>query len=50
MIEFIERNGAELMLGPDGVDDAVSTMVGVVAGNVSEQDSVEWVEARVRVG
>lgn len=55
MNEFIERNGFELTVDDDDDDkddddddDAFATLVGVAAGNVSEEELASWVSARIR--
>ena len=47
MIEFIERNGRALRVGPAETEVVVATMVKVAAGEVSEQEFVAWVQPRI---
>ena len=46
MNDFIERNGFELII--DDEDEALEILVGVAAGNVSEEELATWVAARIR--
>lgn len=47
MIEFIERNGCALRVGPAETEVVVATMVKVAAGELSEQEFVAWVQRRI---
>jgi hypothetical protein len=50
MVEFIERNGSLLELGPADAAEAVAdVLVGLAAHRFSEQDFVDWVAHRLRL-
>jgi hypothetical protein len=49
MVEFIERNGGVLDLGPtDTVEAVADVLVDLAAHRLSEQGFVEWVVHRLR--
>jgi death-on-curing protein len=47
MVEFIERNGGALLLTTTDPGEVVSAMVHLAAGDMSEQDFVDWVRRRL---
>ncbi len=50
MVEFIERNGSMLELGPADAAEAVAdVLVDLAAHRLSEQDFVDWVAHRLRL-
>jgi death-on-curing protein len=46
MREFLERNGRRLRRGPDYVDDAVTTIERVAAGELGDAELAEWIRGR----